>query len=258
MTFNNFKRSRHGGGGSRVKTETPGPESIRTMFDALARRYDWFNRLTSLGMDGAWRRTALEAVRPGMRVLDVGCGTGDLCLGAVRRLQGRGEVTGLDFSERMLDVASARVSRELPAETAGLVKFTRASAEDLPLDGRPYDLIVSAFVLRNLYDRIDAILLGMFRSLRPGGSVRLLDLTEPPHPILAAAWRAYLATAVRAYGRLLFGDAYPPDYLTRSARRFPSREAFVERLRKAGFSDARARNLCLGAAVLYEARRPGA
>src|SRR5438105_213149 len=90
---------------------SPEPDSIRQIFDGMAPKYNIFNRLTSFGLDRRWRRKALEPLKKGMRVLDLGCGTGDLCLEAAKRLGHDGEVTGVDFSAKMLEVARRRYEK---------------------------------------------------------------------------------------------------------------------------------------------------
>src|SRR3990167_7253312 len=136
--------------------ENPDPQAIQHMFDRLARRYDLFNRLSSMGLDLLWRRQALASVSEGMRVLDLGCGTGDLSLGAAKRLKGSGQVTGLDFSKPMLEVAHERL-KKLKPESARLVQFVSGRAEGLPFEDAPYDLVLSGFVLRNLHGKIDDV-----------------------------------------------------------------------------------------------------
>src|SRR3989338_2601700 len=130
------------------KTTLPDAQTISGMFNRLAGHYDLFNRLTSLGLDGGWRKAVLEPVCNGMRILDLGCGTGDLILEASKKLRGSGEIVGLDFSEKMLEVARRR-----SMSTPGL-RFEHRSAEDIPFEDKPYDLVVSGFVLRNIYQNI--------------------------------------------------------------------------------------------------------
>jgi len=235
--------------------QAPDAAYIRTMFDRMARRYDAFTALIGLGQTHRWRAHALEPLRPGMRVLDLGCGTGDLALAAAARVGPSGEVVGLDFSGDMLAVAAhkARV-RRTPAW--GPVRWVQVRAEDLPLPDAPFDMVVSGFVLRNLYANIDAILAGMKASLRPGGRVRLLDLTEPKRAPLRAVFRAYLLGPVGLYGALLFGRDYPVPYLPDSAQRFWKADEFVAALRRAGFSDVTRRSFLFGTVTLYDAARP--
>jgi demethylmenaquinone methyltransferase/2-methoxy-6-polyprenyl-1,4-benzoquinol methylase len=233
----------------------PDAQTIRRMFDRLAPRYDLFNRLTSFGMDSRWRRHALEPLCPGMRVLDLGCGTGDLAIEAARRLGGRGEVVALDFSAGMLELARRRYART-GMNGNGRVRFELRRAEEVPFEEARYDLVLSGFVLRNLYENIDAILAGVFRSLKPGGQISFLDMTEPASRLKAGVWKLYMNTLVALYGKALFGSDYPTTYITDSAGRFVKAEGFLAKLRAAGFADARARSMMLDVVTLYRATRP--
>ena len=119
-------------------SRAPDSQAIQRMFNRLASRYDLFNHLTSMGMAGGWRRRVLGPLRPGMRVLDLGCGTGDLALEAARMLRGSGEVVGLDFSEEMLGLAGKR-QKALGLNGGSKLRWVLKKAEDLPLYGEPYD-----------------------------------------------------------------------------------------------------------------------
>ena len=233
----------------------PDAAYIRGMFDRMAARYDTFTALTGFGQAGRWRARTLEPLRPGMRVLDLGCGTGDLALDALRRVGPSGEVVGLDFSEPMLGVLE-RKYRCRPSAGLGTLTMVQGRAEDLPLDRRPFDVVVSGFVLRNLYAQIGPILEGVRRSLRPGGQFRCLDLTEPAHPLLRGVFRGYMLSLVGLYGAMLFGKDYPIPYLPDSARRFFKAQEFAETLARAGFTHISARSFFFGAVTLYHAVNP--
>ncbi len=233
-----------------------GPDSARIMgmFDHLAPRYDLFNRLMGMGMANGWRRKALLPLRPGMRVLDLGCGTGDLAILSAKILKGSGEVVAIDFSEKMLDFAKKRLKKtHLSGQVLAPVHFVLKKAEELPMQENYYDLAVSGFVLRNIYENIDRILDGVRRSLKAGGRISFLDLTEPSNPWIRALWRLYMSTVVAVYGKALFGGEYPISYLTESANRFSKPHDFKERLKAAGFKEIRAQSMMLGIIVLYQA-----
>ncbi|HXV18651.1 MAG TPA: ubiquinone/menaquinone biosynthesis methyltransferase [Candidatus Omnitrophota bacterium] len=234
---------------------SPTQNSIQIMFDKLARRYDLFNCLTSMGLDRVWRHKTLKSVMPGDSVLDLGCGSGDLALGAIARVGKEGSVTGIDFSRSMLDLACSRY-RALGHTGNPDEVFLFRSAEDLPIPGKQYDVIVSGFVLRNVFEHIDAILDGVFRSLKPGGRIRFLDITEPTSPLVKTFWKFYMMTVVAVYGRVLFGKDYPAFYLTRSAERFFKPADFAAKLVSHGFQKVRARDLFMGIITLYEGERP--
>ena len=233
----------------------PDSQYIQTMFDQLSGRYDLFNRLTSFGQDAAWRRKALEPLREGMRILDLGCGTGDLALMAAERFPNHGtQVVGIDFSKKMLERASARLQNN-PRLRDSEVTFLKRRAEDLPMERECYDLVVSGFVLRNIYENIDWVLKGVFQSLKEGGQISFLDITEPSNPVQLKLWQFYMHTVVALYGKILFGKDYPADYLTASAQRFVKPPDFVKKLEVCGFEGIRVQKFMLGSIVLYQATK---
>lgn len=232
----------------------PDAEYIRSMFDRMAERYDAFTFWMSWGRAKAMRAAALRDLRPGDRVLDVACGTGDLALDAARRTGVDGQVIGLDFSPAMLAVAERRRqlrSTDYPARLEWLCQ----GVETLPLPGQPFDWVVSGFALRNLYQHIDSILEGIRESLAPGGRIALLDLTEPPHPFFRRLYKAFFFTYVALLGTLLFGRKYPVAYLPDSSSRFVRAAEFMEKLRQHGFGEVTAETFLFGSVTLYRARR---
>jgi ubiquinone/menaquinone biosynthesis methyltransferase len=235
-----------------VSTAAPSQIFIQSMFDKLSGRYDLFNRLTSLGLDGLWRKKAVSQLKPGTRILDLGCGTGDLSLAAAHKM-GYGEITALDFSSQMLSVAEKRTAKK--KYPGILFRFERRKAEEIPFEDRPYDAVISGFVLRNIYENIDNILDGVYRALKPGGKLALLDFTEPTNEAFRKTWRLYMDNVAAFYGRALFGKDFPEGYLTASAHRFPKAKEFVTKLRQAGFKEVTAESMMMGCIVLYRAER---
>ena len=159
--------------------------------------------------------------------------------------------TPFNFSEQMLKVAQRRYDR-LPNKPASSFRLVHQKAEDLPLECEPFNLIVSGFVLRNLYENIAPILSGVYRSLKTGGQIRFLDLTEPKGTIRKHLFRFYMMRIVGFYGFLLFGKDYPIPYLPDSASRFLKTDEFITQLRQAGFCNVQARSFMLGTVTLYQ------
>jgi demethylmenaquinone methyltransferase / 2-methoxy-6-polyprenyl-1,4-benzoquinol methylase len=213
------------------------PDGVRRMFDRIAPVYDAMNRVMSGGLDQRWRRiTAEAAVRPGDRVLDACCGTGDLALAA---LAAGGRVVGLDFSERMLDRAT-RKSRS--------VEWRRGDALDLPFADESFDVVTVGFGVRNLDDVGRG--LGEFRRvLRPHGRLAVLEITRPSG-VLAPFYRLWFDGLVPLAGRVLpGGSAY--TYLPASVRRFPGPSDFAELMRAAGFGPVAYRLFAGGIVALH-------
>lgn len=234
--------------------EKPDETYIREMFNGLARRYDAFTFLTGFGCANIWRAETLKGLQPSSKVLDLGCGTGDLALMALRKLGPDGQVVGLDFSANMLAIARSRYER-LQSRYPGHWRLVEKKAEDLPLPGEKFDFVVSGFVLRNLYENIRLILKGVHESLKPGGQIRFLDLTEPKGSIRKKLFRWYMMTFVGFYGAILFGKKYPIPYLPDSATRFLKTDEFTRALSDAGFTNVTATSFMLGSVTLYGATK---
>ena len=221
-----------------VETGTLSPEGVRSMFDRIAPVYDAMNRIMTVGLDARWRRLAAEVVSPGDRVLDACCGTGDLALAAARR---GGTVTGLDFSERMLERARAK--------GRGL-EWVQGDLLALPFDRESFDAATVGFGVRNVAD-LDAGLRELRRVLHPGGRLAILEITRPRGP-LAPFYRLWFDLLVPALGKVLpGGSAY--TYLPASVRRFPGPDELVRRLEAAGFGAVSYRLLAGGIVALHVA-----
>ncbi len=207
------------------------------MFDRIAPVYDAMNRVMTAGLDGRWRaETAAAVVQPGDRVLDSCCGTGDLALACLRA---GGRVTGLDFSEPMLQRARRKSSE---------VEWVRGDALALPFEDDSFDAATVGFGVRNLAD-LERGLAELRRVLVPGGRVGVLEITRP-RGLLAPFYRVWFEVLVPLLGRLLPGGrAY--SYLPASVRRFPGPEDLAELLRAAGFRDVRYRLFAGGIVALH-------
>lgn len=231
---------------------------VRAMFEHIAARYNWFDHVASLGGDFLWRPRALWALerhrrgRPTRRILDIGCGTGELSRLASRRFPSA-RVTGLDFTAGML--AQARVDARA-AGPAGPVDWVQASALAPPLRAGRFDVVMSAFVIRNLPDLPRALqtLAGL---LAPGGTLFTLEITEPRARWVRAGFHAYFDHVVPWLGRAV-DSAGPYRYLPESLRHLPSREALLRLLDGAGLPGGRAVPQHLGIVTTYLADRPQA
>ena len=195
---------------------------VRAMFDRIARVYDLMNSVMTAGMHHRWRERAVDlaAVGPGDRALDVATGTGDLAVA----LRGRGaDVIGLDFSERML---------ELAREKAPDVAFVQGNALELPYGDGEFDAVTVGFGARNFSD-LPSGLREMARVTRPGGMVVVLEITSPRRPPLSWFFRLWFDRVVPAIGRVA-GDPDAYSYLPSSVRRFPDPEGLAGTLAAAG------------------------
>jgi demethylmenaquinone methyltransferase/2-methoxy-6-polyprenyl-1,4-benzoquinol methylase len=215
--------------------------AVQAMFDRIAPRYDALNRLLTGGLDQRWRRLALDAarIRPGDRVLDLACGTGDLAEAAAAR---GARVVGVDFSRGMLRGARRR---RIPAG------FAQGDAAALPLPDGCADAAVCGFALRN-FTALAPVFAELARVLAPGGRLTLLDVDRPRARWLAAAHSLYFDRAVPRIGAWL-SDRAAYSYLPRSTCYLPPEPELLALLAAAGFADVAKRRLLLGSAQLLTA-----
>jgi demethylmenaquinone methyltransferase / 2-methoxy-6-polyprenyl-1,4-benzoquinol methylase len=213
------------------------------MFDRIAPVYDAMNRTMTAGLDRRWRRqTAGAVVRPGDAVLDACCGTGDLTIACARA---GAQVTGLDFSERMLE----RARRKAPE-----LEWVRGDLLDLPFADGTFAGATVGFGVRNVED-LERALAELRRVLTPGGRLGILEITRP-RGVLAPFYRLWFDGVVPLLGKVLpGGSAY--TYLPASVRRFPGPDALAERIAAAGFADVRYRLFAGGIVALHTAEASG-
>ncbi|MFZ0830819.1 MAG: ubiquinone/menaquinone biosynthesis methyltransferase [Thermoplasmata archaeon] len=225
---------------------------VQAMFTHIVRRYDWFDHAASMGNDYLWRPRALWDLSrfrahdpPVRRVLDVGCGTGDLTRLAARYFPSA-HVVGADFTAAMLRIADGRTR---PESTAPRVGYLRANARRLPAAAGSFDVIMSAFVVRNLID-----LPGVFREfrrvLRPHGTVLTLEITEPASPLIGHLFHSYFDHVVPWLGAAVH-SAGPYRYLPNSLRGLPPRPEMVRMMQDAGFARVEARSQSMGIVTSY-------
>jgi demethylmenaquinone methyltransferase/2-methoxy-6-polyprenyl-1,4-benzoquinol methylase len=214
--------------------------AVRAMFDTVAPRYDLVNRLMTFGLDRRWRRATVASLGlgPGQRVLDVACGTGDLCdeLRAARYAP-----VGIDLSIGML------------RHTHGGAPLVQGDALRLPFPTACFDGAVSGFALRN-FAELPAFFDELARVLRPGGHIGLLDVSTPANPVMRAGHRLWFERAVPKIGGAL-SDAEAYRYLPRSVAYLPPVPAILDCLRTAGFASVQRHALSGGITQLFNATR---
>ncbi len=234
-------------------------EKIVSMFDNIARTYDVANRILSFGVDKSWRKEACDKTltyygKPQIdMILDVACGTGDMCEWWERRAQAKAidvnEIYGIDPSAGMLDVAKKK----------GLnAKFIQAEAKDLPVNDNSADILSISYGLRNVVDREEA-LQEFFRVLKPGGMLTILEFTKPRKQTLASRIRDFYMKKVLPFiGGLLSKNFEAYHYLPNSIDRFLTTEKLVEELEKTGFKVYEAKGYSMDISTLFIAAKPEA
>ena len=228
-------------------------QRVGDVFDSVADRYDIMNDLMSLGIHRIWKRFAIEqsGIRPGHSVLDLAGGTGDLTARLVPLVGTEGRVMVTDINAAMLGKGRERL---LDEGLAGNLSFTQANAESLPFPDQHFDCVVIGFGLRNVTDKQQA-LNEMYRVLKPGGRVLVLEFSQPVLPGLKSLYDFYSFRVLPLMGRIVANDAASYRYLAESIRMHPAQQELESMLQYAGFEDTEYFNLSGGIVALHRGYR---
>lgn len=221
---------------------------VQDLFATIARRYDRINDVQSFGMHRRWKRqlVTLANVSAGMKALDVCCGTGDIAFALAA--QGA-TVTGLDFTQQMLDVARQRSATATPASGHENPMFLQGDAQALPFPDATFDAVTVGYGLRNL-TRWETGLDEMIRVARPGGRLVVLDFGKPDNALWRALYFGYLRLCVPVFGLLFAGRADAYAYILESLRHYPAQRGVEARMLERGLKNVRVINLLGGAMSL--------
>jgi demethylmenaquinone methyltransferase / 2-methoxy-6-polyprenyl-1,4-benzoquinol methylase len=222
---------------------------VRAVFASVAGKYDVMNDLMSFGAHRLWKHftLSLTGLRPGQHALDVAGGTGDLAAGLLRQVGKTGRVVLSDVNPAMLEIGRDRL---LDAGHVGNVECIVADAQSLPFEDDTFHCLTIGFGLRNVTDKA-AALKSMYRVLKPGGQLLVLEFSTPTAPGLKPLYDAYSFKVLPLLGGLVAKDADSYRYLAESIRMHPNQEALLQMLREAGFVQARYHNLTGGIVAVH-------
>jgi demethylmenaquinone methyltransferase / 2-methoxy-6-polyprenyl-1,4-benzoquinol methylase len=222
---------------------------VRNVFDSVAPSYDLMNDVMSMGLHRYWKRftVARTGLKRGQSALDVAAGSGDLALGLARRVAPSGRVLVTDINRRMLEHGRDRL---LDAGIAGNVAYLQADAEALPFRDRAVHCVTIGFGLRNVTDK-DAALAEMYRVLKPGGRLLVLEFSKPMLGRLEMLYDLYSFQVLPRLGSLLANDAASYRYLAESIRRHPDQRRLQRMMERRGFERCTYHNLSAGIVALH-------
>lgn len=227
---------------------------VAGVFHSVAGKYDVMNDLMSAGIHRIWKRFTIElsAVRPGHKVLDIAGGTGDLTRQFSRLAGPEGQVVLADINDSMLRVGRDKL---LDMGIAGNIEYVQANAECLPFEDNTFNCVTIAFGLRNVTNK-DKALASMFRVLKPGGRLLVLEFSKTHSPLLTKAYDAYSFSLLPAIGKLVAGDSESYKYLAESIRMHPDQETLEGMMKDAGFVNTSYHNMTGGIVALHKGVKP--
>lgn len=227
---------------------------VKETFNAIAGHYDFMNRLMSMGMDKRWRQIAVRHVgaKPGMNILDLCCGTGQLSMELANAVGSEGKVTGLDFSQNMLDVANHSMEH---FSNRDRIKFIQGNAMDIPFPDHSFDGVTVGWGLRNLPDLRQGIR-EMARVVKPGGKVVSLDMAKPTLPGFKQAYWVYFERLVPLMGKIWAKKSSAYQYLHDSAREFPSQQQLAHIFAECSLINTSYLNLAGGVVAVVTGTKP--
>lgn len=227
---------------------------VQETFNSIAKRYDLMNTLMSFGLDKEWRKKAVSTVeaKSGMQMVDICCGTAQLSLELAMAVGQSGHVTGLDFSENMLEKAKENLSG---SSYRSIIDLRQGDAMNLPFADNSFDGATVGWGLRNLPD-LEKGISEMIRVVKPGSMVVSLDMAKPTMPGFKQAYWLYFDKLVPLMGKLWAGKGKAYQYLHDSAVEFPAQQELANIFARYGLIETRYQNLAGGVVAIVSGRKP--
>lgn len=226
-------------------------EQVATMFNNISKRYDLLNHLLSLGIDIYWRKQAIQMLKPEnpKNILDIATGTGDFAIEALAIKPDK--VIGVDISEGMLEVGRKKLQR---MQLEDKIELRLGDSERLDFDDNIFDAIIVAFGVRN-FENLEKGLADMYRVLKPGGSVVILEFSKPQKFPFKQLYNFYFKFILPIIGRIISKDQSAYTYLPESVQAFPDGKAFLNVLSKVGYKNTICRTLTFGISSIYMGKK---
>ncbi len=215
-------------------------KKVQEMFNNIADKYDFLNGLLSFALDDNWRRNAIRLanIKPNNKVLDLACGTGDM-ISQIQKQHPDAIIYGADFSVNMLHISQKKL---------GSIPFTAADAHNLPFKDNTFDRLTMAFGFRNVTDKARG-LSELYRVIKPGGKVCILELTRPENKLTSFFYKIYFMHLLPFIGGL-FSSKKAYKYLPDSVYKFPKRHEYRQLIEDAGFKNIHFKSLVFGAVTI--------
>ena len=222
-------------------------EQVEDMFDNIAGKYDFLNHSLTFGIDKIWRKKAIKTVseKSPSTILDIAAGTGDFSILEAQKTNAK--ITAIDISQNMLDIA---VKKTVEKGLTDRIQYLKADSLFMPFEDNSFEAATVGFGVRNFAD-IPKGLKEIFRVLKPGGRLVVLELSEPPNPVVKAGYSFYFHKVLPFWGRIISKDGEAYKYLPESVDNFPYGERFVRLLEEAGFKNTALKWLSLGLSAIY-------
>ncbi|MGM0406452.1 MAG: bifunctional demethylmenaquinone methyltransferase/2-methoxy-6-polyprenyl-1,4-benzoquinol methylase UbiE [Bacteroidota bacterium] len=227
-------------------------EQVALMFNNIARRYDFLNHFLSLGIDKLWRKKAINCLRDievNSKILDIASGTGDLAIQALKLKPEK--IIGIDISSEMLKIGHEKIKQK---KLDKIITLQKGDAENLEFADQYFDGITVAFGVRN-FENLQKGLTEMYRVLKPGGQVVILEFSKPGSFPVKQFYQFYFHFILPVIGKLVSKDQSAYTYLPESVHLFPEKLQFISELEKAGFENCTFKELTFGIATIYEAEK---
>ncbi|WP_448566032.1 bifunctional demethylmenaquinone methyltransferase/2-methoxy-6-polyprenyl-1,4-benzoquinol methylase UbiE [Thalassotalea ganghwensis] len=223
---------------------------VADVFHSVAQQYDIMNDLMSFGIHRLWKRFTIDAsgVRPGNKVLDLAGGTGDLTARFSQLVGKDGKVILADINSSMLNVGRDKLRDKGLVQN---IEYVQANAQYLPFEDNTFDIVTIAFGLRNVTDK-DMALSSIYRVLKPGGRLLVLEFSKPEHEVLNKAYDFYSFNILPKMGELVAKDSDSYQYLAESIRMHPDQETLKQMMNEAGFEQTTYKNLTGGIVALHK------